>query len=263
MSTNLESNFNFQEQLRRYVVGELSAAERAEIERTLSQSPEAMVEANFSMRLANALKYRERLEVSALVGSILAEEGLPPTDSTDPAGSSRGLSISKNLKWLLGLAAMLVIGFGVYQIAATWYTSAQALSEWQKRQLEPLENVLYTADATTVHWQLKAGMDAYDAGDYAAAIDNLKPYYEASKDPNVGLFYGVALLMRQEPDLALPILQTVEQTLQGPGKDAAQWYLAAAWLQKGRAGKARGVLRRISEQSLYYEQAQELLSLLK
>lgn len=260
MNANLENDFNFQEQLRRYAVGELSPSEREALESALKQSPEAAAEAGFSLRLADALQHREQLQVSALVGGIIAEEGLPPVD---PSGSAGWLSVSKNFKWLLGVAAVLVMGLAVYQLAGAYLSPPVPVQQLTEDYLQPLENVLYTEDETIVNWELKAGMEAYDAGDYAAAADRLAPYYEAAGDPNAGLFLGVTLLMNKQAAQALPVLSEAAGALQGPGREAAQWYMAMAWLQKGQAPKARRVLRAIPEQSIYYAQAQSLLGEIK
>lgn len=260
MTTNLENDFNFQEQLRRYAAGELPASDQAVLLQTIQQSDEAAREARFSLGLAGALQHREHLQVGALVGDIIAEEGLPPHD---PSSGQSGRSKIKGGKGLLGMAAVVLIGLGIYGAVAGGLFAERLPAQWSRDYLQPLENVLFTADETNTRWELRVGMEAYNAQNYEEAVANLNVYYIATKDPNAGLYLGIAQLMAGQQEAAISVLTAVSEAQQGPALDAAQWYLSLALLENNEIKKARTLLQSIPENSLYFQQAQELLLLLK
>lgn len=258
MATNLENDYDLQEQLRQYAAGELPASDREALQARVSQSAEAAQEAQFSIRLAGALRYREQLQVGALVGNIINEEGLPPKGAAGEGGSWR--AFIRHRGWWLGIALAGIIGLAL--LAGNFLQQAPP-AQWRETFLQPLENVLYTDDETATHWSLRAGMDAYDAHNYAEAATQLSAHYGQSKDPNVGLFLGVAYLMERRSEDAIAVLSPVWEAQQGPAREAAQWYLALAFLDNHEVNKARTLLKSLPPDGMYFEQAQALLLLMK
>lgn len=245
----------FQEQLRAKIAGELETSSQKELDEIIAQSPEAAEEARFSSKLGMALRHEEKLQLNAIIGAIIAEEGVPPAKPKSGPGSGAWG------RWLIWLTGLVVVGISIgvgYQLLISY--NQPDVGQYYESHFKPLENVIITPQQAGSLNELDRGMDAYDRGDYERAAELLGQYYGQTGDPNAGLFLGVTQLQIGRHHAAISTLQNSLRGLQAPALDAGRWYLALAYLKTGELLSARDLLRLIPAESVYGDQAGLLFS---
>lgn len=130
--------------------------------------------------------------------------------------------------------------------------------------LPKAENELFAKHFEVPENQGKMGIldkanTAYKAQNYKQAISLYNEHLlKEPNSPNVLLYKGGAALALKQTDTAI---KTFEQLVKNQRyADAANWYLALAYLKKGEEEKTKSYLKLISvEDKVYYDKAQLLL----
>jgi hypothetical protein len=237
----------FQEKLQTYISGTLEESERAAFELELEANEAAKSEAEFSRDLTDALRTREKEQVASVIRLAISTEGFPPPVQKSP--------LLKLGLYAASIAAFLLLGWGVYSNLGKRQAEDP---EYLKVHLLPLENVIGIPDESLIAPVLQDGLKAYDRADYGTAASILSKYFMQTKELNVGLYYGTALLLDNRPAEAIRVLEQVQNANDLPVRESAQWYLALAYLKTKNIANARAVLNQIPSQGLYGQQAKQL-----
>jgi anti-sigma-K factor RskA len=244
---------NFQAKLKAYLSGTLSEQDREGFEAELEANTEAQEEVAFSQDLNDLLAQRETDEVKALIRQAIDLEGFPPVPETPTTtGSSWGLGKVAGL--LAGLAAALVLTWGV----VTYVGRGDNAPTYVNDYLTPLENVI-VLPAQGAASALQDGITAYDKGDYAQAASLLATHFNQTRELNVGLYYGTALLFDGKAKEAIKVLESARQSIDEPVRQSAEWYLALAYLKTSDTARAYNILNSIKSDHLYAQQAHSLM----
>lgn len=122
-----------------------------------------------------------------------------------------------------------------------------------------LYHINTSRDASDVVSDLENGQFAYQEGNYQLAFDYFNTYLtKKPNDPIVLLANGNCAYQLAKYDEAIANFTTVKQ-LKTAQSNAANWYLALAYLKKEKIKDAKAVLTAIDENSEYYAKAKELL----
>jgi hypothetical protein len=251
MENNFSDDLFFQTRLQASITGELRGKALEDLNATIASSPEAADEARFSHKLAEVLRHEDKFQMSAFIGAIIAEEGLPPA----PAKLKVGTGLAK----LAGIILLLTTIGGAYFYFTSISNPTTTRTDLFEQHYTHLENVIVTPDNPTGLEQFDQGMAAYDRADYPQAIALLSDYYRQSGDANAALFLGVSHLEMNNAQAAAEALQNCIGKLQPPALDACQWYLALAYLKAGDTGLAKGLLNTLSKDGVYGKKAEGLL----
>ncbi len=250
------TNYELQNNLQSLVTKQLGTdASRALAEQAKS-SPEVADELAFSQSLALALRNRDMVAASLVIKGVIETEGLPPTEQTPtstPGNRQWGL-------WLGSIALVLGLSVGGYFMAENqgWFLSTTERLAHDVAQ--PLENVLYLPQTGNGLADLQAGMAHYDAGRYAEAAEVLERYQSNQPDAAVGVYLGVARLLSGQPRTAIQPLADAANAVEPPVAEAANWYLALAYLANNQPNPAREALLRLPTDGIFAQQAALLLN---
>ena len=201
----------------RYVLGELSEAEREAFETHYLQCADCLEELERYRDLQTALQ--------RAAPSIRAEPFTP----------------AARRQWVWGAAAVSVVA--VIGLAIWLRTPTQELLSSSGPSLEELAQVMsppYTpanlrGATTEASERFRKAMERYLAEDYEAAIAGLRAANELNPGaPDVAFFLGVCHLLTGETDVAIERLQETVAFGPSPYLEEAHFYLAKAHLRRGK-----------------------------
>jgi hypothetical protein len=271
MENRYTSDYNFQLRVHEALTSKLTEKDAQTLAAQIADDTEAQEEYTFSKNLTMTLKNQELFAVSTLMSQIIAEEGLLEPDESDaqPDFSQDSTSqyevvntanlIFKTWIWVGLLSVLLVIGaFSVSKMSL--FGKKTETAQLLQRHFSPLENNLFTTSPRGGLTDIEEGMKAYNAKNYQLAAQLLGKSYRFSKDPNVGLYYGVSLLMTNNPVAETEkVLMQVTEELDVPIRHSAEWYLALTLLKAEKWVKLKVSLTIIAPESPYKKAANELL----
>jgi hypothetical protein len=133
------------------------------------------------------------------------------------------------------LAAAATVGFVMWPRSA--WSNLSAISP------PAFEPFAVRGPATGDAGAATAGMDAYVRGDYATASEQLQASAERVPAPGTFFFLGIARLMLNDPERASESLTAALRPDGNPYGAEARFYLAKAFLRRGRADSALVHLR--------------------
>ncbi len=141
-------------------------------------------------------------------------------------------------------------------VAATKSTESVSMSERQaieKKEAKGKPGINEPA--------LEEAMQLYEAGKYAAANAQFEKVLAGDPSNEQALFYaGVSYLAAGNADEAIAKLKKLENKKNGAYYEAALWYQALAFIQKGEKKEAADLLEKVSKlNGAYKEKAAELL----
>lgn len=110
---------------------------------------------------------------------------------------------------------------------------------------------------------LKAGMDAYNAGNFNQAITVFEQYQQAAPQdplaPVANYYQALALMQQGNVDQAIGLWQSLDLTNQSGLQEDANWYLALCYLQKNDVESASPLLDALQDSQKYQEKAKNIL----
>lgn len=231
----------------RYLKNELIGQEKIAVEQRLVNDTE-FIKLHDEMKFAIAavkVGAREKLknQISKLEKELTEKE------------LSSGASMNKY--WPLGIAAVLIIGFGIF-----WMTRA---SEPKTPPLfaeafVPYPNVVMPTirGGESDSSKLKEAYAAYDLGDYQKSISIFSSL--PNKDAGVLLYLGNSYLAIAEPIKARQQLELLQKDFD-VFDDQAEWFIALSYLNESNSAECAKRLRKIKEkQNDYSVKASALLS---
>lgn len=156
----------------------------------------------------------------------------------------------KSIYWVAAASLVLLISF----IFIINQQSVPTFEEYAHYEPLVLTN-RSDADQTLV----TSAEEAFNSGQFEEAAQRLDQLLASNPDqPNLKLYLALSLIETGEYSRAEELLKAIEggNSVYQP---MATWYLALNYLKQGRTEDSRETLQKISEQSPYYKEAQELL----
>lgn len=160
--------------------------------------------------------------------------------------------------WAAGLAAAVLLAVGAavlwreLGLGARQAGPEQVAARWADLEIPQLDLRRPGADGGVVFrddvagGELRAAIEAYLEGDFAAAAAGLGPWSEAHpENTQTRLLLGVALLEAGDVDAAVIPLEEVVSLGAADTTVDARYFLALAYLKRGEEGKARAQLQLI------------------
>lgn len=231
----------------RYLKNELIGAEKTRVEQRLAN------DAGFGklcdeMKIAiAAVKVSAREKLKSQIGDLereLTEKEFSP-----------GASMTKY--WPMGIAAVLIIGFGIFWMTRT---PESKISPLFAEAFVPYPNVVMPTVRGTVNdsSKLKEAYAAYDLADYQKSISIFSSLPD--KDAGVLLYLGNSYLAIAEPIKARQQFELLQNDFD-VFDDQAEWFIALSYLSENNSAECVKRLRKIKEkQNDYAAKASALLS---
>jgi TolA-binding protein len=248
------TNQSLQEKIQAFVSGELGDPARQALLDQAQADSEIADEIAFSQSLTRMLRHPDAAAASATIAGIIAEEGFPPPPTVS--------FFKTGWKWLGAAAVFLLLVGGGYFVAEQFGMLATASQKLSRTTLEPLENVLFLPADSGQLPELQRAMNAYDSRRYTDAAPAFEAYLDKRPDSAVRLYLGVSRLLSGQADKAIQTLSLAALSNEQPIREAAQWYLALAYLEKNNPSAARKALLEIPPDGIFGSKAKSLLNTL-
>lgn len=222
-----------------YLSGEMPAEERRAFEAELGQRPELREALALQQDMAFLLRHGQERQARRA-----------QLDDIGPAyfqASQRRLPLGRIAAAAAAAAVLLLL---------VWQVFWQPPSLYERyADFPPLALAEKTAGAQD--WS--EAEQAFNAGDYAAAAQQLAAYVQAfPEDQQARLYLGISYMesgrVAEARDLFLEVMPIAPAL-----RDYAQWYLALSYLKTEDRDEARAVLQSIGPAAPFYDQAQALL----
>ena len=243
-------HYILQEKIQNFATGNLDTHSRDTLLGQAEADPELADELAFGRSLVMALRHKEWAEANAVLKAAIATEGFPPP----PPMATRW---SFWAAWAGGTVLLILLFGAVYWLPGRNNTQAE-FQVLAQNALKPLENVLLLPDSGAP--SLKQGMTAYDAGLYQEASRLLDAYTKQRPEAAAKVYLGVSLLMSGRAKAAIKPLADATESPEPPVQEAAQWYLALAYIETGKVREAQEILGAMPKDGLFFAQAQDILN---
>jgi hypothetical protein len=163
------------------------------------------------------------------------------------------------LRFYYAVAAALVLTFS----AIAYFTSRSPYDKVLSEYVKPYSNSVPLVRGDHGLLPLQDAMMSYESEDYESTARKLKIILAADPNNSTAEFYcGVSCLLLGDGGQAAVFLQKIDS--QSDLYDAAQWYLALAFLEQKEIGQTKTVLKSIAvSSSPYAGAAREVLAKLK
>jgi tetratricopeptide (TPR) repeat protein len=230
-----------------YLSGRLSPEARQAFEEELNQDPELQKQVALQRDMTFLLRHqKDRAELKGQ----LEQTG---SDFFSEATSSRPAARIRYIGWAAVAAAAAILLF------VLWPVSTQPDLYQQYAEFPPL--ALSEKSTTTTNWA--ATEQAFNTGDYAEAALQLEDYLNAfPEDQQARLYLGIAKMETSEPEAARRLFSEVIAAAPALS-DYAEWYRALSYLKGNTPERARPALEGITEESIFYGEAQAILRQLR
>jgi predicted Zn-dependent protease len=245
-------NNSYNDQVLRYIRGEMESQEQSDFEFQLAQNPDLYSEYRYHQNVRQATALNFQREKKKMLEDLEAKEKHQKKRSKVFIYS--GVSTS--------LAAAVVL----LAIVFTGNNNPKRLADQHfkpfpdyvtERYRGPRNNGAQKSDEDV----LNKGMKAYRASSYEKAATFLKQAIEQNQQKALSQFYlGNALIASGKPDKAIDHLKGLKPKLNRDYRQQQQWYLALAYIKSGQAEKAKPLLDKLQDHATFQNQqaAQEL-----
>ncbi len=252
---NSQNDYSIQEQIQKYLNGELNESEQASLRDQLKADSTLAEDFNFSKDLKALLDHEEVMEVKSLLIAASKEVDIQPDyEGLDQLeGPSRGGWFKPGIA--LGIVVLLSIVVGLL-VARFGGGEQQRYLDIASSFTEPMEILVVTNQADGMLYE---GMRAYKEGDYQTAKSRLGEYLKNKADERAQLYLGIAQVLSNDGAEATITLQPLSSSSNPLFKSAASWYLSLAYIQTGKMEKAKKLLQSLENDSEYGNRAAQLL----
>ncbi len=227
----------------RYIEGEMDEAEIADFESQLANDLELQGQLKAYQDIHESLKMK-------LADNEEFKQTLKGLNKQYFATEAKVISFKPALKWLSGIAAILVIGLFIW---APWNSN---LYESYVDQSKMLVTERGDAGAT----DLDKAAELYNEQDYQAAATMLeKLYAKQQSNTLIGYYYGLSLLKTNEVEKSRTMLLPIYNGESIFKYDSA-YAIAVGYLKEGDKINCKTWLQKIPQDAPRYEQAKLLLA---
>jgi cytochrome c-type biogenesis protein CcmH/NrfG len=242
----------FYENIEDYLSGHLSTADKEAFEKALSEQPElrealALYQEIEGTLAADAQHEQENAAVKETLSTISKDY------FTAEKKEARVITLQRS-QWIRRIAVAAAV---ILVIVFAWpYLKPVSVPQYADLADHPTASFTEMGGVETL---LPQAEKAFNAGDYAAAIQPLQTYLLENDENTQAWFYlGISLLETGEHDQAETLFKQIS-TLDSAYKTEAVWYLALTALKKGELNNCKKYLQDIPEGSSHYEEAQQVL----
>jgi Tetratricopeptide repeat len=231
-----------QENIDRYLRGELSPDERQQFDDALAQDENLAKDLGFHVDVERFLKKRDQRQA---LQANLKEIG---ADFFQPA-KTVPLQRNNNLRWIIGIAAVLAaVMIGRTLLRPSLYE--------QYAQYPELSLTEKSSSADASVGTIEA---AFGAKDYAKARPLLENYLKTyPNSQQARLYAGICAIELKDYEVGRQYLQALSET-EGPFRDYAYWYSALSWLKEDKKAECQKALQAMPSDSEFFGKAQDLL----
>ena len=243
---------NFYENIDDYLNGVLSKEDQAAFEKTLEEQPELRAELELYREIESTLAadFQHEQENAAVKATLTSES---KAFFAEEKKEAKVITLQRS-HWIRSIAVAAAV---VLVIVFAWpYLKPSASLQYADLAHHPKAS--FTEMGGTEEW-LPQAEKAFNAGNYAGAIQPLQTYLLAHDENTQAWFYlGICLLETNEYDKAGTLFQQIS-TSDTAYKTEAVWYLALTALKKGDTKTCKDYLMQIPEGSGHYAEAQKAL----
>ena len=263
----VDNDFDFdawEDRINAYLNNKMTVADRTQFEQAMGEIAGLKDAVDFEAALTqNATEYQLFEHLKPKMEAYIEEKGLKNTENPKPEPTKRPLSIKR----FWGILGIVLVGI----LAWLGYNSIKKSNEQAQLQTELITKWLLNQPLAYENTNLAAFQTGSDSA--ALAFYKLGKYSEAealfkqndSKDVNIsgprGLYRAVNALMTNpsNPKMAIELLESRYANKNTFRYEAVTWYLALAYLQNGDFERSKQVLKDITPESEYFNNAQNLM----
>jgi tetratricopeptide (TPR) repeat protein len=218
--------------------------------------------ADFKLRLADDVMLQEHLRTYESVHQNLKmklanhddiKQTLVGFNKQYFSAEPKVVSLKPAIKWLSGIAAILVIGLMIW-------------APWNANLYETYvddSQLLVTERGAESITELDKAAAFYNEKNYEAASASLeKLHAQQPSDAMIGYYYGLALLKTNKVEKARTLLQPIYNG-ESVFKYEAAYSIALSYLKEDKKEECKNWLQKIPAETTRYQQAEELLEKLK
>jgi tetratricopeptide (TPR) repeat protein len=241
-------SINPEEKIEQYLSGQLSGDVLRKFEKQLQTDPLLAKQVEQHRRMDQYLEHKAKVpelqqKLKNLSGKYFEEE--PPTDAPN------------RRPWII--ASIIVVALAI--LAILFFFREQTPPSYQQyAQHFPLS---VTSQSGTTTETLTSLEEAFNQQQYSASIPLFESYIQENPDdPQVQLYYGIALLETNQIQKSRSVFQKIIQ--EGSlWKEDAQWYLALLYLKINQPEQLKTQLQDLSPNNRNYSHAKKLLNQLE
>ena len=241
-----------QDKIEDYLNDQMSSTEKIDFEKQIEASKALADEVNRCLQMRIFAKNRDIIQAKALLESVMADIHIEPAPK-EPFWQQ------PIWRWLGGGCLVLALTGSLFlyqqsQEKKAWF----ALSKTHLKKMEDIEGFNANNPIPAAR-----GMQAYDNGNYEEAIALLSVgAKQESDDKMLSLYLAISYLMQGKNIDSEKILQELIKN-EGLETTPAKWYLALSLLQHGQKNEAKALLQSLESDTIYGNQAKEILKELK
>jgi predicted negative regulator of RcsB-dependent stress response len=249
------------EQYESYLDGSMSEEERNLFETSL-ENPDAKKEfeeygrinSSFARMLQHEEKEKDFITNLQKIAKNYSNESAKQVDLNETkSNQSNSLSFSKNIKWILSAAAVLLVAFFSYQ---QYFMHPQSMHDLYASNYTPEEISIERGDKND---SLEKIITLYQAKNYTQALEILTPYSKLHPEQaNLKIVIAICKLETNQYADAEKELSAIIN-LNDAYKEKAQWYLAMLYLKQEQREKCISLLQTFNEHHFYYSKAKIIL----
>ena len=235
----------------RYLNGELEGEELAAFEQRLADEPAFKQEVAFQRELAAVVADGETMDFSAMVAEVV--------EGTESSSSSRAGSGGMNWRWMAIAASVLLVAVVGFFVLRGGESDPKALFADNFAPYEaPVE---FRGGDSTLAERFEFAFSSYQLEAYGPAADAFQDILNTDPDEFSARFYlGVCKLAQDNGAGAEKEFRNLLAQNAPTWRSQAQWYLAMALLQQGKADAAEQELEALETRGgKYGKLAGELL----
>lgn len=229
----------------RYAVGDMDMQEITDFELSLKTDAELEKLLSSYQNINQTLKLH--LAPDAIDQQFKAT--LAGFNNTYFAPQAKIIDFKSRLKWLSGVAAILIMGLLLW---APWHNNLY-------NQYAGNSQMLVTERSATAQNSLDVAANFFNQKNYAAAKPLLaKLYQQQPQNAMVSYYYGLTLLETEQSATARTILTKIYNSQTAFKYDAA-YYIALSYLKENNKADCKLWLQKIPEGTSHYKMAKELI----
>lgn len=240
-----------EEQIDKYLKGELTEKERKDFEHKIGEDSELAEEFNFQQSMVEGVKDVFRDEMLMHFDDLEKQIAKSPKTVQKSKGKIRRLVIG-----VISLAASVLL------IIFVWITNKPNTEQLFADNYTTYPNYVSNVERSnpTVKDLYATAFQQYEKGEYTKAIQDFEAILAIDKEDSIVEFYlGLAYLENKDAAQALEYLNASKQASAHRFVDPALWYAALAELQLGQTEAAKTDLEVLmNKEGSYQQKAQEL-----
>jgi len=255
------NNKNIQEQIDRYLIGDMDHTEKIAFEEKLKNDPKLQEDVKLSKHIINAFHHENEQAAFKAMKSMSEEDIRRIISSSQPVRKGQKRSFALRLSVAVAAAACLLLILGI----RPKYSSEHLLTSYYVTQ--PYESYPSRGDSELPieeRMQLRQAKKLYEQKEYPQALAIYESFFRNTSDwkslPEEIIFHS-AICQFETGEVSGPIekLSYLSLSDQSEFKEEALWNLSFVYLKDNQRKKAKECLQKlIDKDGIYAAKAKEL-----